>query len=268
MKKFLCITIALAMILAFASCAGGGDNNDSQDGTSKDEISVSSDSVKDDTSAIDTSSEDDICSQSSQSEIDDSSDDSNPDDSSVASKPDDSSAASTPDDSSVSSEPNSKIDIPPISADSSLVDVFNAVSNNDILNSNTVMAQILKYYFEGQEDMLYFRNFSSGASKLFDLALDDLSAIDSAICVEPCEGPIEYCCYLIKLKDGANAEGVKAKVLSAMDKSRWQCVTAEKAVVIDSGSFVLALMASEAETDAYIKAFKEVMGSAGTVLSK
>lgn len=222
MKKFLCITIALAMLLAFASCAGSGDNNASQDGTSENEISIISDSVKDDSSATSTSSEDDIGSQSSQPEID----------------------------------------------SRSLVDVFNAVSNNDILNSDTVMAQILKFYFEGQEDILYFRNFSSGNSKLFDLALDDLSAIDSAICVEPLEGPIEYCCYLIKLKDGANAEDVKAKVLSAMDKSRWECVTAEKAVVIDSGSFVLALMASEAETDAYIKAFKEVMGSAGTVLSK
>lgn len=222
MKKFLCITIALAILLAFASCAGSGDNNNSQDGTSENEISIISDSVKDDSSATSTSSEDDIGSQSSQPEID----------------------------------------------SRSLVDVFNAVSNNDILNSDTVMAQILKYYFDGQEDILYFRNFTSGASKLFDLALDDLSAIDSAICVEPCEGPIEYCCYLIKLKDGANADDIKAKVLSAMDKSRWECVTAEKAVVIDSGSFVLALMASEAETDAYIKAFKEVMGSAGTVLSK
>lgn len=259
MKKFLCITIALAMLLAFASCTGSGDGNNSREVTSKDEISASSDPGKDDASTIDTCSEDDISSQPAQSEIDNSSDGSNSDDSSAASKPDDS---------SVFSEPNSTIDIPPISANSSLVDVFNAVSNNDILNSDTVMAKILKYYFDGREDILYFRNFSSGASKLFDLALDNLSAIDSAICVEPCEGPIEYCCYLIKLKDGANAEDVKAKVLSAMDKNRWGCVTAEKAVVIDSGSIVLALMASETETDAYIKAFKEVMGSAGTVLSK
>lgn len=263
MKKFMCITIALAMLLAFASCAGSGDNNDSQDGTSESNVSSA-----DNASVADTSSEDDIGSQSSQSGADDSSDGSNPDDSSVAPKPDDSSVAPPPDDSSVSSEPNSAIVIPPISADSSLVDVFNAVSNNDILNSDTIMAKVLKYYFDGKEDMLYFRNFSSGDSKLFDIALDDLSAIDSAICVEPFVGPVEYCCYLMKLKDGANAEDIKAKVLSAMDKSRWECVTAEKAVVIDSGSIILALMASETETDAYIKAFKEVMESAGTVLSK
>ena len=287
MKKTLCLVTAFVIIIAFASCSGNGTNdNASQDITSKNEISKTHSSTEDDVSVMDTSSKEDYTSQPPQSGIDNSYDASEPDDSSIVSEtdnssvvpePDDSSVVSEPDDSSVVSEPNdssapsepdTSIDIPPITANSSPADIFSAVSsNNNVLSLNTIMTSIIKNYLNGQ-DVLYIRSFSSGDSKLFDLEVTDTSVIDSAICVEPYEGPIEYCCYLIKLKDGADKDSIKAEFLSSMDKNRWGCITAEKAIVIDSGNILLAIMASEAETDAYAKAFESVMGSAGTVLYK
>ncbi len=287
MKKTLCLVTTFVIIIAFASCSGNGANNNaSQDITSKNEISKTHSSTEDDFSVMDTRSEDDYTSQLTQSEIDDSYDTSEPDDnsivsesdnssvvpepddSSVVSEPDDSSVVSEPNDSSAPSEPDTSIDTPPITVNSSPADIFSAVSsNNNILSLNTIMTSIIKNYLNGQ-DVLYIRSFSSGDSKLFDLAVTDTSVIDGAICVEPYEGPIEYCCYLIKLKNGVDKDSIKAEVLSSMDKNRWGCITAEKAIVIDSGNILLAIMASKAETDAYAKAFESVMGSAGTVLSK
>ncbi len=265
------------------SNSGTSDNNDNSNVSEPDNSSVSAPDDNSNISESDNSTAstpDDNSSfsepdKNSASVPDDNSNVSEPDNSSV-STPDDSSSfsepdnnsASVPDDSSVISEPDSSINIPSINDNSSLSDILKAILSNDNVNSfNGIMKNFVKDYLSGQ-DTLFIREFSSGSTRLFDLSISDISVIDSAICVEPYEGPIEYCCYLIKLIDGADKQSVKAEVLSSMNKSYWGCITAEKAIVIDSGNVILALMASEAETDAYVKAFKEVMVTTGTVLSK
>ncbi len=275
-KKFLCI-MSLALIISLSSCNKNEVNNSSLTSDTSTETSKVITSEEDDVSVIYSSSEDNNNSQTWISENDSNSDSPDNNDNSVISEPDNSSnvsnsdntsADSDPDDSSDITEPDSSIDIPSINDNSSLSDILKAILSNDNVNSfNGIMKNFVKDYLSGQ-DTLCIREFSSGSTRLFDLSISDISVIDSAICVEPYEGPIEYCCYLIKLIDGADKQSVKAEVSSSMNKSYWGCITAEKAIVIDSGNIILALMASEAETDAYIKAFKEVMGTTGTVLSK
>lgn len=243
------------------------DNNDNSVISEQDNISVSTPDDNSNVSESNNSSASTSDDNSNVSQTDNSSL-STPDDNSNISDNDNTSSDFIPDDSSVISEPDSSINIPSINDNSSLSDILKVILSNDNVNSfNGIMKNFVKDYLSGQ-DTLFIREFSSGSTRLFDLSISDISVIDSAICVEPYEGPIEYCCYLIKLIDGADKQSIKAEVLSSMNKSYWGCITAEKAIVIDSGNIILALMASEAETDAYIKAFKEVMVTTGTVLSK
>lgn len=278
MKKTLYIITAVVLIITFASCSGNGaNNNESQDITSKNEISQTHRSTEDDVSGKDIGSKDNYTSRSNQSGIDNSFDTSEYDDSSIVSvsddssvvpEPDDSSNVTEPDDSSDITEPDSSIDTPSINDSSSLSDILRAILSNDNVSSlNGIMKNFVKNYLSGQ-DTLFIREFSSSSTRLFDLSISETSIINSAICVEPYEGPIEYCCYLIKLNEGTDKDKIKSEIFSSLDKNRWGCITAEKAIVIDSGNVILALMASEAETYAYVEAFKEVMGTTGTVLSK
>lgn len=243
------------------------DNNDNSVISEQDNSSVSS---PDDNSSF---SEPDISSASMPDDNSnilepDNSTISSPDDNSNISDNDNTSSDFIPDDSSATTDPDSSIDMPSITDNSSLSDILKAILSNDNVNSfNGLMKNFVKDYLSGQ-DTLFIREFSSSSTRLFDLSISETSIINSAICVEPYEDPIEYCCYLIKLNEGTDKDKIKSEIFSSLNKNRWGCTTAEKAIVIDSGNVILALMASEAETYAYVEAFKEVMGTTGTVLSK
>ncbi|MDR0571185.1 MAG: DUF4358 domain-containing protein [Clostridiales Family XIII bacterium] len=62
---------------------------------------------------------------------------------------------------------------------------------------------------------------------------------------------------LVKCKDAAAAGEVKKLVANGFDPGKWICVRPEKALVADSGSYVLLAVSNSAFADAAAKSFAE-----------
>lgn len=65
---------------------------------------------------------------------------------------------------------------------------------------------------------------------------------------------------VIKAKDAASAKSVKDLVASGFNSMRWVCVLPETSVVIESGSYVLLAVSSQASVDKVVEIFSEQAG--------
>ena len=87
------------------------------------------------------------------------------------------------------------------------------------------------------------------------LGVASTDAIESAVFSEPMIGSIAYSLCLVKAKEGADVEALKAEILEGVNYRKWMCVAAEKIAVSSCGNIILMVMAQEEIVDDVCNSF-------------
>lgn len=87
------------------------------------------------------------------------------------------------------------------------------------------------------------------------LGVASTDAIEEAVFSEPMIGSIAYSLCLVKAKEGADVEALKAEILEGVNYRKWMCVAAEKIAVSSCGNIILMVMAQEEIVDDVCNSF-------------
>lgn len=93
--------------------------------------------------------------------------------------------------------------------------------------------------------------------------------VEDSIVYESMMGVFPESICIIKINDTSKVAELKQKVFDTANTRKWICVSAEKAVVVESGNYIMLAMGTETICDDLVTAFGEEMGgNLGEVLSK
>ncbi len=96
------------------------------------------------------------------------------------------------------------------------------------------------------------------------IGLDSAESVERAVFSEPMIGSIAYSMCLIKAKDGADIEALKAQILEGVNFRKWVCVAAEKVLVTNCGNTIMMVMSQEEIVDDVYNAFNSVANNAAS----
>ena len=95
------------------------------------------------------------------------------------------------------------------------------------------------------------------------------SYVADSVVYESMISPANQSFCIIKVNDETKVAELKQKVFDNCNPNKWICMSAERAIVMDSGSYIMLCMAGTAECDAVKTAFSEYFnGNMGEVLDK
>ncbi len=100
------------------------------------------------------------------------------------------------------------------------------------------------------------------------LGLSSFDSVERAVFSEPMISSIAYSMCLIKAKEGADIEALKSEILDGVNFRKWLCVAAEKIAVVNCGSTIMMVMATEEMVDDICNAFSTVAQAAGAEASE
>jgi hypothetical protein len=127
-------------------------------------------------------------------------------------------------------------------------------TSSDKGDLNTLMGKIIK---GTESDMVVAtEEISPDAfpSNLFIDYIDGAKAVASNAMI----GSIAHSICLLRLPDGADAAKVAEQINKNKDPRKWICVEAEKAVVVQKGSYILLAMSNTDIVDTVVKNFKAI----------
>lgn len=110
---------------------------------------------------------------------------------------------------------------------------------------------------------------ASTAFTFIGLSEDEFNAnVANAVSFESMIMPANQSVCLVELKDTADVKTIKQKMIDNCDPNKWICMSAEKCMVVESGNYVLLVMATPDDCDALQKTFAAEFGGAGEALTK
>ena len=93
--------------------------------------------------------------------------------------------------------------------------------------------------------------------------------VEESLVYESMISPANQSICMIKVNDASKVADLKQAMFENSNLRKWVCMSAERAVVVDSGRYILLAMAENAKCDSIVEAFKEAFdGNIGEVLSK
>ena len=93
--------------------------------------------------------------------------------------------------------------------------------------------------------------------------------VEESVVYESMISPAFQSICIVKVNDSTKVEELKKSILDNCDLRKWVCTSAERAVVVNSGNYILLAMAEDAKCDELVKAFSdEFGGNIGEILSK
>ena len=95
------------------------------------------------------------------------------------------------------------------------------------------------------------------------LGVASTESIERAVFSEPMIGSIPYSMCLVKVKEGADIDALKAEILEGVNYRKWMCVAAEKVSVVNCGNTIMMVMAQEEIVDDVCASFAAVAASQG-----
>ncbi len=95
------------------------------------------------------------------------------------------------------------------------------------------------------------------------LGVASTESIERAVFSEPMIGSIPYSMCLVKVKEGADIDALKAEILEGVNYRKWMCVAAEKVSVVSCGDTIMMVMAQEEIVDDVCASFAAVAASQG-----
>lgn len=108
------------------------------------------------------------------------------------------------------------------------------------------------------------------SSGFIGLETDEFNTyVEESVVYESMMGVFPQSICIVKINDASKVAELKQKIFNNSDTRKWICVSAEKAVVVDSGNYIMLAMGTKDICDKLVTAFSEEMGgNLGEVLSK
>ena len=113
-----------------------------------------------------------------------------------------------------------------------------------------------KMYADFKEDELPMLGQTEVNEENIEYYLGDASIeFESALASEPMMGSIAHSVVLVRTKDGADIEGIKATIKEKVDPRKWICVGVEKEDVIveNRGNLIVLIMVQDETTREKLK---------------
>ena len=110
---------------------------------------------------------------------------------------------------------------------------------------------------------------ASTAFTFIGLSEDEFNSnVANAVSYESMIMPANQSVCLVELKDSADVKAIKQKMIDNCDPNKWICMSADKCLVIDSGKYVMLVMATADDCTALQNAFTAEFGNVGEALTK
>lgn len=111
---------------------------------------------------------------------------------------------------------------------------------------------------------------AESSSGFIGLSTEDFNAyVEDSVLYESMISPAYQSICMIKVNDSSKVESLKKSILDNCNPRKWVCTGADKAVVVNSGNYIMLAMSTEDLCDKLVTAFsEEIGGNLGETLSK